>query len=262
MMTLELLSVRERCIGARLGRLPRVVALVALVTVAILGNIAVSGAALAEVGGTQNFMPRSWQPGAEPARETSRRRVRGSGVTTTTRLDEFDVPRRSVSRGTRSVRSQRIVERKRSPRKVRVAALGNSAAVNLRPPVRRLVKAKPKARPIRVAALGGGTMPTVRAPAPSLTGGGIAWRASSGCLAGNLRSVIASVAATFGSVTVNSTCRSPTRNRRVGGAKRSWHLTGNAADFRVRGANIRRVYAHPGESHERFHSAPVTRLSR
>jgi uncharacterized protein YcbK (DUF882 family) len=45
-------------------------------------------------------------------------------------------------------------------------------------------------------------------------------------------------------VTVNSTCRSASRNRRVGGAKRSWHLTGNAADFRVRGASVRSVYSY------------------
>ncbi len=246
MMTSELLSIRERFTRVRLGSLARAAALVGFVTVAILGSIAASGAALAQVSSTDNFMPRSWQPGAEPAREASPKRVRRSAVTTTTRLDEFDVPRGSVSRAARSARPQRIVERKRSPRKVRVAALGNSAAVDLRPPVRRLAKAKPKARPIRLAALGGVAtpLPAMRAPAPSLTGGGIVWRASSACLAGNLRSIIASVAATFGSVTVNSTCRSSARNRRVGGAKRSWHLTGNAADFRVRGANIRRVYAH------------------
>jgi uncharacterized protein YcbK (DUF882 family) len=39
-------------------------------------------------------------------------------------------------------------------------------------------------------------------------------------------------------VTVNSTCRSTARNRAVGGAGHSYHLTGNAADIRIRG-NIR-----------------------
>jgi uncharacterized protein YcbK (DUF882 family) len=70
---------------------------------------------------------------------------------------------------------------------------------------------------------------------PSLTGGSVNWIASSGCLAGNLRSVIATVAARYGGVTVNSTCRDAGHNRRVGGASKSWHLTGNAADIRVHG---------------------------
>jgi uncharacterized protein YcbK (DUF882 family) len=47
--------------------------------------------------------------------------------------------------------------------------------------------------------------------------------------------VIAQVAARFGSVTVNSTCRSRRHNARVGGASRSMHLTGDAADFRIHG---------------------------
>jgi uncharacterized protein YcbK (DUF882 family) len=54
--------------------------------------------------------------------------------------------------------------------------------------------------------------------------------------------VVASVAASFGPVTVNSTCRSRRHNARVGGARRSHHLTGNAVDFRVSG-NWRGVWA-------------------
>lgn len=79
-----------------------------------------------------------------------------------------------------------------------------------------------------------GTAP-VRAQRASLTGGSIAWRAGPGCLAGNLRSIIASVASGFGPVTVNSTCRSHSHNRSVGGAPKSYHLTGQAADIRVNG---------------------------
>lgn len=70
----------------------------------------------------------------------------------------------------------------------------------------------------------------------SLTGGGgkIRWAANSGCLDPGLRAVI-SAASAYGSITVNSTCRSHSHNRRVGGAKRSKHLTGDAVDFRVHG---------------------------
>lgn len=78
---------------------------------------------------------------------------------------------------------------------------------------------------------------------PSLgSGGGIRWAASSGCLNGALRSVVAQVAASYGSVTVNSTCRNRGHNARVGGARHSHHLTGNAVDFRVHG-NIRGAVA-------------------
>lgn len=70
----------------------------------------------------------------------------------------------------------------------------------------------------------------------SLTGGGgkIRWAANSSCLDPGLRAVI-NAASAYGSITVNSTCRSHSHNRRVGGAKRSKHLTGDAVDFRVHG---------------------------
>jgi hypothetical protein len=99
-----------------------------------------------------------------------------------------------------------------------------------------------RARGVRTASLGNGF-----APAPSfgrsLSGGGISWSANSGCLNSSLRAVIAQVASTFGPVTVNSTCRSRRHNSRVGGARHSHHLSGNAVDFRVRGAGARSVYA-------------------
>jgi hypothetical protein len=71
---------------------------------------------------------------------------------------------------------------------------------------------------------------------PSLSGESIRWVASPDCLAKPLRAVLAEVAANFGPLRVNSTCRSKRHNARVGGAKRSYHLTGNAVDFRIFGA--------------------------
>jgi hypothetical protein len=104
-----------------------------------------------------------------------------------------------------------------------------------------------RSKGVQVASLGG------YAPSPSfggsLSGGGrINWVASSGCLDSSLRGVIASVAAQFGSVTVSSTCRSHAHNRRVGGASKSYHLTGSAADFRVHG-NAGAAYAYLRSSH-------------
>lgn len=77
----------------------------------------------------------------------------------------------------------------------------------------------------------------------SLSGGGnVSWVASASCLDSGLRSVVASIASNFGPVTVNSTCRSSSRNRAVGGAGKSYHLSGDAVDFRVHG-NVSAVYA-------------------
>jgi Peptidase M15 len=76
----------------------------------------------------------------------------------------------------------------------------------------------------------------------SLSGGSIDWSASSGCLNGTLKGVLANVASNFGQLRVNSTCRSRRHNANVGGAGKSYHLTGDAADFRVFG-NVSAVYA-------------------
>lgn len=86
-----------------------------------------------------------------------------------------------------------------------------------------------------VASLGAAPVespPTAQA-APSA--GPIKWVASANCLASPLRSILAEVAALFGTVRVNSTCRSKAHNARVGGASRSYHLTGQAVDFRIAG---------------------------
>ncbi|HMN36807.1 MAG TPA: D-Ala-D-Ala carboxypeptidase family metallohydrolase [Hyphomicrobium sp.] len=99
-----------------------------------------------------------------------------------------------------------------------------------------------KSKGYRVAALGDAAYGDDYQPKKSLSGGGVRWAASSGCLNGALRSVVYQVAANFGPVTVNSTCRSKGHNRAVGGAPRSQHLSGNAVDFRVHG-NTRGVYA-------------------
>jgi Peptidase M15 len=73
------------------------------------------------------------------------------------------------------------------------------------------------------------------APASLSGGANISWHASAGCLNRQLHAVLAEVAANFGAITVNSTCRSHGHNAAVGGAAHSYHLGGNAVDFRVHG---------------------------
>jgi Peptidase M15 len=77
----------------------------------------------------------------------------------------------------------------------------------------------------------------------SLAGSAITWQASSGCVPGQLRGVLADLVSNYGPVTVTSTCRSVASNRAAGGASQSYHLSGEAVDFRV-GANTSAVYAY------------------
>jgi hypothetical protein len=100
------------------------------------------------------------------------------------------------------------------------------------------------AKPVRVSALPdrdvtgsidatGGLPPEADDPA----GGRIVPRASApmACVPGSLKAVLARVADRFGEVSVESTRRGHTHNRRAGGARKSLHLSCRAVDFRVRG---------------------------
>jgi len=106
-------------------------------------------------------------------------------------------------------------------------------------PVSEEERSRRRPRGVQLASLGRETPERLR---PSLSGAGVRWNASSACLNTTLRRVLGEVAAGFGPVTVNSTCRSQEHNARVGGAKHSQHLGGNAADFRISG-NPRTVLA-------------------
>jgi hypothetical protein len=136
-----------------------------------------------------------------------------------------------------------------SKRGVRVASLSRDTDGS--EPVRARRKAsigdseadRPQSRRKRVASINrddSGDQPSRRRR--SLSGGSIDWSASSGCLNGTLKGVLASVASDYGQLRVNSTCRSRGHNANVGGASKSYHLTGDAADFRVFG-NVSAVYA-------------------
>ena len=94
---------------------------------------------------------------------------------------------------------------------------------------------------IRLVRLGREIVPSGRLGA-SLAGEAVSWKASSACLNPALRRVVGEVASRFGHVSVSSTCRDHRHNARVGGAKRSFHLSGNAADVRVE-RNARLVLA-------------------
>lgn len=98
-----------------------------------------------------------------------------------------------------------------------------------------------------------GSLPSARTLsgfASLVSQGAITLRASAptNCIPGNLREVVASVAAKFGPVSIESTHRNRSRNGRAGGARHSLHLACRAVDFRVR-ARVRGVmaylYSHP-----------------
>ncbi|MGB8816976.1 MAG: D-Ala-D-Ala carboxypeptidase family metallohydrolase [Rhizobiaceae bacterium] len=63
----------------------------------------------------------------------------------------------------------------------------------------------------------------------------VEYRAPAKCVPASLRSVLAKVSAKYGPITVNSTYRSPGKNRKVGGRGKSMHLSCRAVDFRVHG---------------------------
>ena len=100
-----------------------------------------------------------------------------------------------------------------------------------------LPAAPPQALGPLVASLGREFVAPSPAAEPGLTAQPINWlpKASIDCLATPLRGVLADLAAAFGPITVRWTCRDKQLNARVGGAKRSYHLTGNAVDFNMTG---------------------------
>ena len=104
------------------------------------------------------------------------------------------------------------------------------------------VKPRRRSAGIQVASLGPDKQPSL-SDAPSVGGGAVRWVASPNCRNATLRRIVGEVAAAYGPVTVNSTCRSPSRNAAVGGARHSYHLSGSATDFRIHG-NARAVHAY------------------
>jgi uncharacterized protein YcbK (DUF882 family) len=67
----------------------------------------------------------------------------------------------------------------------------------------------------------------------------IVFRAPTKCVPGSLIKVLKRVSAKYGPITVNSTFRSTSKNRKVGGRGKSMHLSCRAVDFRVHGATRR-----------------------
>ncbi len=214
----------------------------------VLGVAAIVAApqvSIAQISNTDTFTRGSFGAAEGEGRGAARSRSSRRNVSTTTLLEDFDVPRRTNRRTavkTSTTEPTRVVARRAAnQRRVRVAALSRNTTtfIDVTPSARTAVQRRTRAVSAKRGSRGGGVgISSIASPMPSLTGGGIAWRASSGCLAGNLRSIVAAVSSRFGPVTVNSTCRSASHNRRVGGARKSWHLKGQAVDFRVRTASI------------------------
>jgi hypothetical protein len=95
----------------------------------------------------------------------------------------------------------------------------------------------PTGKSVQVASLGTnlGSLPEAAGKLSGLNK--ISWgpNANHSCLPDRLKPILSHIAESFGDVTINSTCRSHEHNRRVGGASRSFHLIGQAVDFRLNG---------------------------
>jgi uncharacterized protein YcbK (DUF882 family) len=61
----------------------------------------------------------------------------------------------------------------------------------------------------------------------------VEYRAPAKCVPGSLKAVLSKVSAKYGPITVSSTYRSPGKNRKAGGKRKSMHLSCRAVDFRV-----------------------------
>ena len=159
---------------------------------------------------------------------------------------EFSGSGASSASGRNVARGKRMRLGATTPRRQRESLTGGSPAIAEGRPARRgrhtHRHSHQRAKGVRTASLGTSFAPALNV-GPSLSGGGISWAANSSCLNSSLRAVIAQVANTFGPVTVNSTCRGRRHNSRVGGARHSHHLSGNAVDFRVHRGSSRSVYA-------------------
>ncbi len=133
--------------------------------------------------------------------------------------------------------------------RIRVASLGPVDIAAVEQPTATSNKlptsseARPEAPKVRLASLKTSKSDaSEKSRRRSLSGGSVNWTADAGCLDGTLRGIIRRLASNYGPVTVNSTCRSRSRNASVGGAPKSYHLKGEAVDFRVQ-SNVSAVYA-------------------
>jgi len=159
--------------------------------------------------------PNTTTPRRSQRKATSRPRIVSIKKKARARRAKLRIPARVVRRTEKNLKRSQRRKALRNRKKVRVASLGNTLSL---PRSTRKLRRK------------------------SITGGGarVQWVARSSCVPGRLKAAINYVARNFGRVRVNSTCRSRRHNRRVGGASRSWHLSGRAADIRVFG-NIRKA---------------------
>jgi hypothetical protein len=152
---------------------------------------------------------------------------------------QFNAQASSEGPRTSGARKMRLgVHRQKAPRE---SLTGGSPRISSGKKTKKTASAK-RRRGVQVASLGGSYEPKPEV-GTSLAGGGVKWVANSSCLNARLKAVVYQVASAFGPVTVNSTCRSRRHNSRVGGARHSHHLSGNAVDFRVHGRGARGVYA-------------------
>jgi len=250
---------RQVVTGSILSVCPAWRAVLVAITAGIVGAVGNTSKSLAEVSGTDRFTPRSWDTGNVPV--AARPKVKRSAVGG--RPKETRMQRRAS-------RTSQSNHRKRLAALTPIATRGVITDANPQTPA--VLPAMPPLGPpqppsqvdpaaateqagaklemgppdvaVQVTSLGPVVPDLKTTPPPSLTKPNVAWRAKSTCLATNLQSVIDVLATNFGAVTVNSTCRSVRHNRRVGGARRSWHLTGNAVDFRIHGTPIQGVISH------------------
>lgn len=206
-------------------------------TVLKLAGIAVAGVLVASCStsavSTSNSNPGKKQVAAktasaektnpwQQARERYKKRMEELRAKRKARMEEIK-KRRAEQREKRLARIEKLrnanskkASARKSGSKKTVRSSSKSKKNNVKRAKKNIAKIKSPKGKIRMAR-------AIRARAP--------WK----CLPNRLKSVMNSVAKKYGRLTINSTYRSPRHNRRVGGAKRSWHKKCAAVDFRVHG---------------------------
>ena len=145
---------------------------------------------------------------------------------------------KKVARTAKKKTAKKVAKKTRSKKTTKKVAKRKTAKSNVKKRVAKITRSKKKSKgkTYALAASVGGRAGKLNVRSP--------WK----CVPKRLKNVIAQIRKRYGSVTINSTHRSSSRNRLVGGKKRSYHLRCQAVDFRVHGKTkglLRWLARHP-----------------
>lgn len=159
--------------------------------------------------------------------ERARKRAKAASIK---RQKAFEKKREASRKASAKTTKRSTKKRTRKP-----AAKSSSKRASKRKTLKTAAKKKKTSKTTRTSK---GKVKKLKKSTAAFVGGrsrGIIYNAPWKCVPGRLKTVISQISRKFGKVVISSTHRSGTRNRKVGGKKRSYHLRCQAVDFRVKG---------------------------